>query len=267
MFTCTICQREFVSWDNYDAKTCSLPCTKIMMFQRIIDDYSERAGMPIDQWLRQKYTEELWSYRDIIKALGITQVRTLKRLFKHFDIPIRERSEAVKTQWVDNPERKANMSKWAKAHPKLTGDLNPSSRPEVKQKISEAKMGKPSKMPDGWLENVRAAHKRIIMSKADTDIERIMRAALESAHIPFEKQKTIAVYVVDFAIEYNNRTIVVECDGLYWHRLPGKPEKDARKDMVLSDLGWTVLRFTDHNIKKEIDYCLRVIHSALDLNT
>lgn len=92
-----------------------------------------------------------------------------------------------------------------------------------------------------------------------------MQTALEEIGLPFEKQKAIDVYSVDFAIEYNGRKVAIECDGLYWHTLPGRPERDAQRDKIISELGWTVLRFTDKDINKDISYCVRLILAAIDL--
>jgi 5-methylcytosine-specific restriction endonuclease McrA len=58
-----------------------------------------------------------------------------------FNITIRYGSDAVKTQWIDNPERRRQTSVLFKNMPHLSGDQNVSKRPEVRAKISQAKMG------------------------------------------------------------------------------------------------------------------------------
>jgi len=57
-------------------------------------------------------------------------------------------------------------------------------------------------------------------------------------------------YFVDFAIPENK--IAIECDGSYWH-------KDIEKDRIRQDriesLGWTVLRFTEEEVNKDLKSC------------
>ena len=57
-------------------------------------------------------------------------------------------------------------------------------------------------------------------------------------------------YFVDFAIPENK--IVIECDGTYWHK---NIEKDKIRQDRIENLGWTVLRFTEEEINKDLKGC------------
>lgn len=266
-YTCEMCGSTFMAWSTYKTKTCSPACKKAYMLQRLIDDYSSRVGMPIEQWLRQKYTDELWSYRDLIGALGVQHVNPVRKLLAHFNIPIRKGSEAVATQYVRNPERRelARQVFLANDLPPKEGGFNWAQQPGIGDKISEAKKGHAMYSRQSWYENICRSIQEREQQKEDTDIERAMQIALEEIGLPFDKQKAIGAYSVDFAIEHNGRKIAVECDGLYWHTLPGRPERDAQRDKIIAEQGWTVLRFTDKDINKDISYCVRLILAALDI--
>lgn len=114
-----------------------------------------------------------------------------------------------------------------------------------------------------WYEHVCQSIQERVQVKENTDIENIMQIALEETGLPFEKQKKIAVYTVDFAIEINNHKIAVECDGLYWHKMQGREERDAGRDKTISENGWTVLRFTDRDIYSDISRCVQIILVSL----
>jgi len=62
------------------------------------------------------------------------------------------------------------------------------------------------------------------------------------------------VAIVDFYLpEYR---IVIECDGDYWHNLPGTREKDEMKDKVLIFNGFNVYRFWEHEINESVESCI-----------
>lgn len=86
--------------------------------------------------------------------------------------------------------------------------------------------------------------------KKNTDIEQVMLEWLTKygGAFPIQKQVLInKVGVVDFVVG----TTVIECDGVYWHTKPGRPEKDATRDKKLNDLGYTVIRISDREMKQK----------------
>lgn len=94
-------------------------------------------------------------------------------------------------------------------------------------------------------------------SRNETNLEKILRLALESANITHEKQFRIGRHYVDFAIP--SKRLAIEADGEYWHR---DTERDAKRDMVIKFQGWRVMRFTGTEIKKNIEDCLVKIQNA-----
>ncbi len=59
-------------------------------------------------WLRRRYIDELATYRQLSAELGYADggPRAVRSLLEHFAIPIRRGSEAVASQWKNNPERR-----------------------------------------------------------------------------------------------------------------------------------------------------------------
>jgi very-short-patch-repair endonuclease len=99
------------------------------------------------------------------------------------------------------------------------------------------------------------------MPKA-TSIEELMYGELERRNVPFAKQQVIdGLYLVDAVIL--SARIVIECDGDYWHSLPGAPERDQKKTRYLKSRGYIVLRFSEAVLKADIHACGQKVVEAL----
>ncbi|WP_438749688.1 endonuclease domain-containing protein [Pararhizobium sp. O133] len=73
----------------------------------------------------------------------------------------------------------------------------------------------------------------------------------------FRRQLPIAGYIVDFACPEHK--IIVEVDGTQH----GESAYDVRRDAVLSSCGWTVLRFWNDDVLKDIDnVCLHIVRTV-----
>lgn len=70
-------------------------------------------------------------------------------------------------------------------------------------------------------------------------------------------------YKLDFA--HLERLLCVEIDGAS-HRLPGRKERDLRKDAFLRDRGWNVLRITTSVIREDTDGALVAIAEFMRAN-
>ena len=101
------------------------------------------------------------------------------------------------------------------------------------------------------------------MRKAMTDAELKLWNEVRAHRLmglAFRRQMPIAGYIVDFACP--SRKLIVEVDGSQH----GESVRDAVRDRALSDLGWTVLRFWNDDILRDIDNVCRhiVITAGLD---
>lgn len=153
----------------------------------------------------------------------------------------------------------------------LTKETNDSLRKEsewLKREYAEGRLVNQWKGRHHTLENrtlfsrnTARMHAEGRFRKENTDIERAMDVILVLIGVPFKKQFLIDRVVADFA--FPDLKLIIECDGGYWHTIPKTREKDIRRDCWLRGQGWSVLRFTDSEIKKSPELCQERIVSEL----
>ncbi|MEE1962564.1 endonuclease domain-containing protein [Allomuricauda taeanensis] len=76
----------------------------------------------------------------------------------------------------------------------------------------------------------------------------------------FHRQKPIDEYIVDFFC--NRLRLAIEVDG-YSHEILEVWEKDVKKTNRLNELGIHVLRFSDHQVFKDMENVLRTIEDYI----
>lgn len=76
----------------------------------------------------------------------------------------------------------------------------------------------------------------------------------------FHRQKPIDNYILDFFC--NELMLGIEIDG-YSHELIEVFEKDTKKTKKMNELGITILRFSDHQVLKEMENVLRAIEQYI----
>jgi very-short-patch-repair endonuclease len=74
------------------------------------------------------------------------------------------------------------------------------------------------------------------------------------------REYSVFPYFVDFA--FINEMVAVEIDGSQ-HLLPERKERDNKKDKLLNDLGWLVVRISEKEIKTNIENVFNEIVSIL----
>ena len=117
-------------------------------------------------------------------------------------------------------------------------------------------------------QKVRVTRLKQKFGKKETALERYFEAALKKTKIHYMRQHSIERYCTpDFIIL--DKKIAIFCDGEYWHPVAGKAMKklnttqlhnlevDARQNALLKKRGWTVLRFTEHEIYTDIDNVIK----------
>jgi very-short-patch-repair endonuclease len=72
----------------------------------------------------------------------------------------------------------------------------------------------------------------------------------------FNRQKPLDRYIVDFYCKPLN--LVIEIDGAY-HFEPKQRVKDAERQKLLEEMGLYFLRFTDQEVRKDMDFVLKAI--------
>lgn len=98
----------------------------------------------------------------------------------------------------------------------------------------------------------------------DTSIELKIEELLKQHDIIYTKQEYLHnLLSVDFYIP--NGRIIVECDGCYYHGCPTHHPrrkvqgKDWMRTRILTDAGYIVLRFWEHDINSRPDWCIKRI--------
>ncbi|RAP74364.1 endonuclease domain-containing protein [Paenibacillus montanisoli] len=103
----------------------------------------------------------------------------------------------------------------------------------------------------------------------ETYLEYIMRRALIKNDFRFADQvytqTDVGHYIYDFVIYGKYCTIIVECDGPH-HKLISQETKDAIRDLWSVTHGFqTVLRFSEEQIRNQMNDCILHIRNNIDL--
>ena len=110
-------------------------------------------------------------------------------------------------------------------------------------KVNEMKNGKALMMRKNASVNYR-----------DTDIERLVENWLLNNGVLYVKQYWTGCSFADFWLPEDN--IIVECDGTYWHSKPEVVERDKKHNEWLENNDYFVYRFTDTQIKNNLNECM-----------
>ncbi len=91
-----------------------------------------------------------------------------------------------------------------------------------------------------------------------TNIEEAMDEALKENGIEASYNFPIRSkhgYILDFAIV--DLKIDIECDGEAWHKKGNS--RDRKRNWVLRNMGWKILRFRGKQILENVDECIKEI--------
>ena len=117
-------------------------------------------------------------------------------------------------------------------------------------------------MPHAKVELKHRAYARQ-MRKAMTDAELKFWNAVRAHRLDgmsFRRQLPVAGYIVDFACP--SHKIIVELDG-FQHADDAAAAYDQERTRTFKELGWTVLRFWNEDILRDIDnVCLHIIRTV-----
>lgn len=94
---------------------------------------------------------------------------------------------------------------------------------------------------------------------SNTLIEQKVAKELDERSICYQQNIGLCnIANVDFYLpEYR---IVIECDGDYYHTLPGAKENDEKKTNLLRFNGFSIYRFWEHEINESVKKCLDKIN-------
>jgi len=194
--------------------------------------------------------------------------------------------ETIKKQW-SNPKHRENVSK--KAKKRCKGGI-PSFKEWIesgknvdnlinlknqKKRLKNLKLAIKEQMKNGThqfqrVDNLIRVNRKLAQNKYSTFIEKKMEWLLKQKGInyihtyPFKrdvyyKNGDKRLYFIDFVL--TDYKIAIECDGWYWHQ---DKEKDLKRQREIEDKGFTILRFTDNEIRKHLDSCSKEIDRVIN---
>lgn len=95
-----------------------------------------------------------------------------------------------------------------------------------------------------------AEHRRTMYRlRGCSSIERLVAAALTARGIAFAAEAPIGSYFADFLV---GDSLVIECDGEYWHSKPRRIEQDRRRDAWMMERGYTIIRLSESEIRSDV---------------
>lgn len=173
------------------------------------------------------YVDESYSVKDLRKKFKI-QSEDIKDILGN---KVRSSSEAIKLAHKKYPENYKHTEE---------------SKKIMREKRLEFMKNNPEKT--AWrLYNVSYPEKLCI--------EYIEKNSLDKKY-SIVREFSVFPYFIDFA--FVNEMVAVEIDGSQ-HLLPERKERDDKKDKLLNDLGWLVIRVSEKEIKTNIDEVFKQI--------
>jgi G:T-mismatch repair DNA endonuclease (very short patch repair protein) len=185
-----------------------------------------------DEWSKEEIESLYWGDRFTIREIARIKdcsTSTVCAYMKRFGIPRRSLSESHKREETRRKLSESMKRQW--------------QNPKHKRYMSEVRL-------------------KEVFPRKDTSIEVALQNGLRKRGIVFETHKPIYGQP-DIFIEPN---ICVFADGDYWHSRPKARERDARVNRVLTEQGYKVLRFWEHEINSNLDRCLDVIEREVAIS-
>lgn len=186
------------------------------------------------------------------------------------------------SRW-NRPGERERASEHSKKHTaarkagRLTASADPAWRAEYSQLMREVMTtpetrAKSSAAHKKWWaslpEEYKSAHVSRLVNwtannqRAGTRIEIAVKQALVDSGVEFAHQYVVDRAILDFYIP--SLKLNIECDGNYWHSLPGAKQRDRRRDSWLRSQGIRVVRLTETAIKAN---CVSAVTAALARHT
>ena len=194
-----------------------------------------------------KKCKKLSEIKEEIIDLYINKNLSVKDLRKKFKL----QSKDIKTILGDKVRSTSEASKLA--HKKYPNSFKHSE--ETKKIISEKRLGFMKNNPDktAWrLSNISYPEKLFVEYVESIGLDKKYSIIREYSVFP---------YFIDFA--FINQKVAIEVDGSQ-HLLPERKERDDKKDKLLNELGWFVIRISEKEIKTNIEEVFNKIISILN---
>ena len=146
-------------------------------------------------------------------------------------------------QYPVTGKKKAQVSHFCSARCKYAAKI----RPYI-EKICD-QCGKTYRTPQRFADVARfCSYSCFHLFRGETSLERTIRIALDALSINYQQEYPINAYCIDFFLP--DIAVALECDGTFWHEIPGVGDKDRRRDAELKKQGITTIRIRDSELIK-----------------
>ena len=106
-----------------------------------------------------------------------------------------------------------------------------------------------------------ASANRKNMTKAEACLWKFVLSGRQMMGYQFRRQRPVLNYIADFMCK--ELMLIIEADGLT-HQWEENAKKDVIREEVLESLGFTVIRFTDKEILRDIMNVIRVVEYYIE---
>jgi very-short-patch-repair endonuclease len=111
------------------------------------------------------------------------------------------------------------------------------------------------------VKRLRRVLDRRTFALTDSELERMFLRLVRRAQLPTPKtQQRVNGFRVDFL--WPKARLIVETDGLRYHRTPSQQANDRNRDQVLVAAGFTVLRFTHAQVAYDADHVVKTLRAV-----
>lgn len=211
--------------------------------QKVVKRIEAIERMDVVNAAQFRYLTEMRSYRWLCKAWGVNN-RTVAKILEYCGIPIRHGGEAIKTQWINNPERRreagkclaetnSNLARQGK-HVRqgknkenselirqVANQLKKKSsffRPEVRDKALQASLASRKAHP----ERMSALRKPLTPAKME-----VFKMLIDK-HLEFTCNRLCGNFVADFYVPKLN--LIIDCKGRSRFPLSYERHKELSQD-------------------------------------
>ena len=94
----------------------------------------------------------------------------------------------------------------------------------------------------------------------DSPLEQALHEALLDRGVSAETGQVVAGHRLDLAVNGPRKRLDIECDGAAFHQ---DVARDAARDRLIEDSGWTVLRFSARRLGRDLDACVDEVLAVL----
>lgn len=205
-------------------------------------EFSNKGGFVV----HEKTCERILQYKEEIKKLYIEDLWSIREVAKRFNV-----GTAIITNLLGEDRRTPSEGAIV-AHKKYPETFKHSEQTKDVLRVKRLNFIKNNPNKTAWrTKNISYPEKLLLDKITELGWDKKYSIVRELSVFPF---------FIDFA--FMNENVAIEIDGSQ-HLLPDRKERDEKKDKLLIENGWTIIRISENEIKKNIDETLVKLEKIL----